>query len=72
MTFYVKVPVLSDTIWVTEPIVSADESVLTKLFSFCILALEKLNEIVTANGRPSGIATTMTVMAMMIVFNNSV
>jgi len=27
---------------------------------------------VTANGRPSGIATTITVMAMMIVFNSSV
>lgn len=58
--------------WVTAPIVSAEANFLTKLFSFYILALEKLSEIVTAKGRPSGIATTITVIAMMIVFNNSV
>lgn len=72
MIFWVKVPVLSEQIWVHPPIVSAEARFLTKLFSFCILALEKLNEIVTAKGRPSGIATTTTVIAMMIVLSNSV
>lgn len=36
------------------------------------MALEKLREIVTASGSPSGIATTITVIAIIIVFNNSV
>ena len=46
--------------------VSEDASFLTRLFSFFIAALEKLSEIVTARGRPSGIATTTTVIEMMI------
>jgi len=51
---------------VARPIVSADASFLTKLFNFCIYALEKLNEIVTARGKPSGIATTIIVIEIII------
>jgi len=57
---------------VAPPIVSEEASFLTKLLSSLILALEKDREMVTASGRPSGIATTITVMAMMIVFRRSV
>jgi len=58
--------------WVTDPIVSAEASLRTRLFSFYILALEKLNEMVTASGSPSGIATTITVIAMITVLSSSV
>lgn len=54
------------------PIVSAEASFLTKLFIALILALEKLKEMVTASGRPSGIATTIMVIAIMMVFKRSV
>jgi hypothetical protein len=36
------------------------------------LAEEKLKDIVTASGRPSGIATTITVIAIMMVSSKSV
>merc|ERR1719272_1241684 len=65
--FMVRVPVLSEQIWVAPPIVSADERVLTRLFSFCIFLEAKLREMVTANGSPSGIATTITVIAIITV-----
>mmetsp|Transcript_15972 Transcript_15972/g.26936 ORF Transcript_15972/g.26936 Transcript_15972/m.26936 type:complete len:202 (+) Transcript_15972:2344-2949(+) len=61
----VRVPVLSEQMWVALPMVSEEASFRTRLFSFLILALEKLREIVTARGSPSGMATTTTVMAMM-------
>jgi len=51
--------------------VSADERVLTRLFSSYIFLEAKLREIVTAKGRPSGIATTITVMAIITVFKSS-
>jgi len=51
--------------------VSADASFLTKLFIFLILAEEKLSEMVTASGSPSGIATTTMVIAMMMVSSKS-
>ena len=35
------------------------------------MALEKLKEIVTANGNPSGIATTIIVIDIIIASNNS-
>ena len=63
---------MSEQMWVAPPIVSEDARFLTRLLSFIIYALEKLNEIVTARGRPSGIATTTTVIAIIIVFNTSV
>jgi hypothetical protein len=46
------------------PIVSEASSFLTKLFSNFIFITEYAREIVTARGRPSGTATTITVMAM--------
>lgn len=39
--------------------------------SFNILLVEYAKERVTANGNPSGIATTITVMAIITKFNNS-
>lgn len=45
--------------------VSEEASFLTKLLSFIICLLEKLSEIVTASGRPSGIAATIMAMQMM-------
>jgi hypothetical protein len=48
------------------PIVSEASSFLTKLFSYFIFITENASEIVTARGRPSGTATTMTVTAMMM------
>lgn len=54
------------------PIVSDDASFLTRLFSFLIAAEEKLNEMVTASGNPSGIATTTTVIEMMMAYRISV
>lgn len=50
--------------WVAPPIVSADAIFRTRLFNFYIFELEKLSEIVTARGRPSGMATTTTVIAI--------
>jgi hypothetical protein len=65
ISFLVKVPVLSEQMCVAPPIVSADAIFLTRLLSFCILALEKLKEMVTARGNPSGMATTTTVIEIM-------
>lgn len=67
----VKVPVLSEQICVALPIVSDDAILLTRLLSFCIYLLEKESEIVTARGRPSGIATTIIVIAIITVVNTS-
>jgi hypothetical protein len=51
---------------VAPPIVSEEANFLTRLLSFFIAALEKLSDMVTARGRPSGIATTITVIEIMI------
>ena len=67
MSFRVKVPVLSEQMWVAPPMVSDEASFLTRQFYLFILAEANDREIVTASGSPSGIATTMTVMAMMTV-----
>jgi hypothetical protein len=56
---------------VAPPIVSADGGLLTKLFIFCILAEAKDKAMTTANGRPSGIATTMTVIAIITASKSS-
>ena len=64
--FKVRVPVLSEQMCVAPPMVSEEANFLTRLFSFFIAALEKLSDMVTARGRPSGIATTITVIEMMI------
>lgn len=70
ISFLVKVPVLSEQICVAPPIVSADASFLTRFYNFSIFALAKLSEIVTASGKPSGIATTTTVIEIMTASNN--
>ena len=44
----------------------------TQLFSFFIFMTEKANDMVTASGRPSGIAMTMTVTAVIIAYKKSV
>jgi hypothetical protein len=62
----VRVPVLSVQISLAPPIVSEASSFLTRLFSFFIFMTEKAREMVTASGRPSGTATTMTVTAMIM------
>ena len=61
----VRVPVLSVQTLFTLPIASDLSKCLTKLCSFFILSTEKANAIVTAIGSPSGMATTMTVTAIM-------
>lgn len=70
--FKVRVPVLSEQMWVAPPMVSAEASFLTRLFIFLILAEEKLREMVTARGSPSGIATTTIVIAIIMVPSKSV
>jgi hypothetical protein len=55
----------------TLPIVSAEASFLTKLLSYFIFALAKLKDIVTAKGRPSGMATTTTVIEIIIESRSS-
>lgn len=67
----VRVPVLSVQIYVALPIVSQDSNFLTRLFSCTILALEKLKDMVTAKGKPSGIATTIIVIDIIIASNIS-
>ena len=64
--FKVRVPVLSEQMWVAPPMVSEEANFLTRLLSFFMAALEKLSEMVTARGRPSGIATTITVIEIMM------
>ena len=67
----VKVPVLSEQMCVAPPMVSDEASFLTRLLSYRILADEKDRDRVTARGRPSGIATTIMVIAIIIVVSTS-
>jgi hypothetical protein len=53
------------------PIVSEEASLRTQLFSLFIFITENAKEIVTARGRPSGIAITITVTAVMIAERKS-
>ena len=53
------------------PIVSDDFMLRTKLFSSCILPTEKARPIVTARGRPSGMATTTIVIPRMKALSTS-
>ncbi|PRQ36178.1 hypothetical protein RchiOBHm_Chr4g0388571 [Rosa chinensis] len=59
----VRVPVLSVQIVVADPMVSQAESFRTIALSTIILFMEYARVRVTANGRPSGIATTTIVTA---------
>lgn len=61
--FMVKVPVLSEQMLLAPPIVSQASIFLTKFWSLSIFLTEKANDKVTANGNPSGMATTITVTA---------
>lgn len=69
--FLVRVPVLSEQMLSAPPIVSQACKYLTKLFSYLIFPTLYARAIVTANGRPSGTATTMMLTAMMNASTNS-
>jgi hypothetical protein len=62
--FKVSVPVLSLHIVVADPIVSQDERRLTSALSRIIFLIEYASVNVTANGSPSGTATTTIVTAI--------
>ena len=55
---------MSEQIAFAPPIISQDLSYLTKFLSYNIFLTEYAKDKVTAKGRPSGIATTTTVMAI--------
>jgi hypothetical protein len=59
------VPVLSEQIMSAPPIVSQACIFLTRLLSSSIFFTEYARERVTANGKPSGMATTITVIPIM-------
>lgn len=67
--FMVKVPVLSEQILLAPPIVSQAYIFRTKFWSFSIFFTEKAKERVTDRGKPSGIATTTTVIPKIIKSN---
>lgn len=58
-------PVLSEQILFAPPIVSQAYIFLTRFLSLSIFYVEKARERVTDKGKPSGIATTMTVIPIM-------
>uniref|UniRef100_A0A0A8XUW1 Uncharacterized protein n=1 Tax=Arundo donax TaxID=35708 RepID=A0A0A8XUW1_ARUDO len=62
--FMVRVPVLSLQIVVADPIVSQDESLLTRALSRIIFRIEYARVNVTAKGSPSGTTTTTIVTAI--------
>lgn len=55
-------PVLSEQIVVAEPMVSHESRCFTWLLSLVMRRIDTANDNVTANGKPSGIATTKIVM----------
>jgi hypothetical protein len=61
----VRVPVLSEQILLAPPIVSQASIFLTKFWSLSIFFTEKAKYSVTAKGKPSGMATTITVTPKM-------
>jgi hypothetical protein len=65
MRFCVSVPVLSVQMTVTAPIVSEAESLRTRLFDFSMRLMLRAKARVTAMGRPSGTAMTISVTAIM-------
>ena len=65
MRFSVSVPVLSVQMTVTAPIVSEACSLRTRLFDFSMRRMFSAKASVTAIGRPSGTAITMSVTAIM-------
>jgi len=69
--FCVRVPVLSEHIIEAPPIVSHAAIFRTRLLSFNILLVEYASDKVTDNGKPSGIATTTTVIPIIKKLSNS-
>ena len=67
MRLRVKVPVLSVQITVVAPIVSQACILRTRLFVWSMRRIEYARLSVTAIGRPSGTATTISVTAIMSV-----
>ena len=65
MRFSVRVPVLSVQITVTAPMVSQACSFLTRLLLFSMRLIFRASDSVTAIGKPSGTAITMSVTAIM-------
>jgi hypothetical protein len=65
------VPVLSVQMKLAPPIISQEANYLTKLFSSFILPTLNANEMLTANGNPSGIATTIIVIEIMKALSTS-
>uniref|UniRef100_A0A0A9GLQ6 Uncharacterized protein n=1 Tax=Arundo donax TaxID=35708 RepID=A0A0A9GLQ6_ARUDO len=68
----VRVPVLSLQIVVADPIVSQDESRLTRALSCIIFRIEYARVNVTAKGSPSGTATTTIVTAIVKILIASI
>ena len=65
ISFCVSVPVLSLHMLLAPPIVSQLARFLTRFYWSFLLLTENARAIVTANGRPSGTATTIIVIAIM-------
>ena len=63
MTFWVKVPVLSEQIHEVDPRVSTDSRFLTRTFFLAILLAVRARDTVTVARRPSGTLATMIPMA---------
>ena len=57
---------MSEQIAFAPPMISQDLSYLTKFLSYNIFLTEYAKDNVTAKGKPSGIATTITVIAIII------
>ena len=71
MIFIVNVPVLSEQMLLAPPIVSHASIFRTRFSSTSIFFTENARDNVTAKGKPSGIATTITVMARIKKFRSS-
>jgi hypothetical protein len=71
ISFFVSVPVLSLQTAVAAPIVSQDASTRTMQLSFIMAFIEKARAMVTARGRPSGMATATNATAIRKKFRNT-
>ena len=71
MRFSVRVPVLSVQMQVTAPMVSEACSLRTRLLDFSMRRMFRARARVTAMGRPSGTAITISVTAIMKYFSTT-
>ena len=71
MRFSVRVPVLSVQMQVTAPMVSEACSLRTRLLLLSMRRMLRASDRVTAMGRPSGTAMTMSVTAIMKYFSTT-